>query len=343
MPTLDYKMLFALTGMTVAHVITALTAAPPALFLATTAGLLGVLIWTGWSIWHRSHSVNDHEATLQKNRELLDELGVSATSEMGEVRGDVDRVTALVREAAEEVSAAGTRLVTIVSDLPHPAREAYVGLDNARAGRTAAWFLQKWLGLRDRARILVPIRNDRFRGEEVFDTLGLNVKECAEWVDHSPVMTQFRSHLFSRIVPIVKDIGLWGDKVQKAFERQQIEIAPLAFMRGRTLNHAFVILDEAQNTTPEQMKMFLTRIGFGSKAVVTGDVSQIDLPRTQLSGLIDAERVLKRVQGIAITRLSSADVVRHPLVARIVDAYDARSPGPDDAPPVKRPRRSAAA
>ena len=114
------------------------------------------------------------------------------------------------------------------------------------------------------------------------------------------------------------------DKVQKAFERQQIEIAPLAFMRGRTLNHAFVILDEAQNTTPEQMKMFLTRIGFGSKAVVTGDVSQIDLPRTQLSGLIDAERVLKRIQGVAFTRLSSADVVRHPLVARIVDAYDAQ-------------------
>jgi phosphate starvation-inducible PhoH-like protein len=114
------------------------------------------------------------------------------------------------------------------------------------------------------------------------------------------------------------------DRVQKAFERQQIEIAPLAFMRGRTLNHAFVILDEAQNTTPEQMKMFLTRIGLGSKAVVTGDVSQIDLPTHQLSGLIDAERVLKRVQGIAITRLSSADVVRHPLVARIVDAYDGR-------------------
>ncbi|MDO8458263.1 MAG: PhoH family protein, partial [Burkholderiaceae bacterium] len=112
------------------------------------------------------------------------------------------------------------------------------------------------------------------------------------------------------------------ERVQKAFERQQIEIAPLAFMRGRTLNHAFVILDEAQNTTPEQMKMFLTRIGFGSKAVVTGDVSQVDLPRTQLSGLIDAERVLKRVKGIAITRLTSADVVRHPLVARIVDAYD---------------------
>ena len=112
------------------------------------------------------------------------------------------------------------------------------------------------------------------------------------------------------------------EKVLKAFERNALEIAPLAFMRGRTLNNAFVILDEAQNTTPEQMKMFLTRIGFGARAVVTGDVSQIDLPKQQLSGLIDAERVLKRVSGIAITHFTSADVVRHPLVARIVDAYD---------------------
>jgi phosphate starvation-inducible protein PhoH and related proteins len=113
------------------------------------------------------------------------------------------------------------------------------------------------------------------------------------------------------------------ERVQKAFERQQLEIAPLAFMRGRTLNHSFVILDEAQNTTPEQMKMFLTRLGFGSKAVITGDVSQIDLPQGQLSGLVDAERVLSGVKGIAMTRMTSADVVRHPLVARIVDAYDA--------------------
>ncbi|MDH5206251.1 MAG: PhoH family protein [Hylemonella sp.] len=117
------------------------------------------------------------------------------------------------------------------------------------------------------------------------------------------------------------------EKVHKAFERNALEIAPLAFMRGRTLNNAFVILDEAQNTTPEQMKMFLTRIGFGSRAVVTGDVSQIDLPKSQLSGLIDAERVLKRVKGISICRFTSADVVRHPLVARIVDAYDRRKTG----------------
>ena len=114
------------------------------------------------------------------------------------------------------------------------------------------------------------------------------------------------------------------EKVQKAFERNALEIAPLAFMRGRTLNHAFVILDEAQNTTPEQMKMFLTRIGFGAKAVITGDVSQIDLPKGQLSGLVDAERVLRRVKGIAMTHFNSGDVVRHPLVARIIDAYDAQ-------------------
>ncbi len=124
------------------------------------------------------------------------------------------------------------------------------------------------------------------------------------------------------------------EKVHKAFERNALEVAPLAFMRGRTLNNAFVILDEAQNTTPEQMKMFLTRIGFGAKAVVTGDVSQIDLPKTQTSGLIDAEQVLRRTQGIAICRFTSADVVRHPLVARIVDAYDTR--GKSDAAPRKR-------
>ena len=113
------------------------------------------------------------------------------------------------------------------------------------------------------------------------------------------------------------------DRVTAAFEKGLLEIAPLAFMRGRTLNHSFVILDEAQNTTPEQMKMFLTRIGFGSRAVVTGDVSQVDLPKGTASGLVDAERILRDVRGIAMSRFTSADVVRHPLVARIVDAYEA--------------------
>ena len=114
-----------------------------------------------------------------------------------------------------------------------------------------------------------------------------------------------------------------ADKVARAFEKGTLEIAPLAFMRGRTLNHAFVILDEAQNSTIEQMKMFLTRIGFGAKVVINGDVSQTDLPHGTPSGLIDAERVLRRVRGIAMTRFTSSDVVRHPLVARIVEAYDA--------------------
>ncbi len=115
------------------------------------------------------------------------------------------------------------------------------------------------------------------------------------------------------------------EKVGKLFERGNIEIAPLAYMRGRTLNHSFIILDEAQNTTPEQMKMFLTRIGFGTKAVITGDVTQIDLARGQKSGLVDAREVLNGVRGIAFTLFTSEDVVRHPLVARIVDAYDVRS------------------
>jgi phosphate starvation-inducible protein PhoH and related proteins len=128
------------------------------------------------------------------------------------------------------------------------------------------------------------------------------------------------------------------DKTQKLLERQTIEIAPLAYMRGRTLNQAFVILDEAQNTTREQMKMFLTRIGFGSKAVVTGDVTQMDLPKGVASGLIEAQHVLAEVRGIAFTYFTAADVVRHPLVGRIVEAYEAaddRAGSNDPARPVR--------
>ena len=112
------------------------------------------------------------------------------------------------------------------------------------------------------------------------------------------------------------------DRAGKLFERGAIELAPLAYMRGRTLNHSFVILDEAQNTTPEQMKMFLTRIGFGSKAVVTGDITQIDLARGQKSGMVAAQKILADVRGIAFSAFKSDDVVRHPLVQRIVDAYE---------------------
>jgi phosphate starvation-inducible PhoH-like protein len=122
------------------------------------------------------------------------------------------------------------------------------------------------------------------------------------------------------------------DKVAKLLERGVIEIAPLAYMRGRTLNDAFVILDEAQNTTIEQMKMFLTRIGFGSTAVITGDLTQIDLPKHQKSGLRDALDVLRNVDGMSFTEFDAGDVVRHPLVARIVQAYDRRDAGRGPAP-----------
>jgi phosphate starvation-inducible PhoH-like protein len=112
------------------------------------------------------------------------------------------------------------------------------------------------------------------------------------------------------------------DRVARFIERNIIEVAPLAFMRGRSLNESFIILDEAQNTTPEQMKMFLTRIGFGSRAVVTGDLTQTDLPTGKLSGLRHALDVLPNVAGVAVSHFDASDVVRHPLVQRIVRAYE---------------------
>jgi phosphate starvation-inducible protein PhoH and related proteins len=115
------------------------------------------------------------------------------------------------------------------------------------------------------------------------------------------------------------------ERVTKLLEKQVIEVAPLAFMRGRTLSDAFIILDEAQNTTSEQMKMFLTRIGFGSKAVITGDVTQVDLPAGKRSGLIEAQRVLENLQGIEFIYFTEKDVVRHKLVQMIIKAYEEHS------------------
>lgn len=116
---------------------------------------------------------------------------------------------------------------------------------------------------------------------------------------------------------------LGTETVERYLEKGKIEVAPLAYMRGRTLNDAYIILDESQNTTREQMKMFLTRIGFGSKAVITGDPSQIDLPKSSMSGLVNAMKVLANIKGVAFTYFSADDVVRHPLVQKIVNAYDA--------------------
>lgn len=115
---------------------------------------------------------------------------------------------------------------------------------------------------------------------------------------------------------------LGAEGFQKYLEKGLIEVAPLAYMRGRTLDDAFIILDEAQNTTPEQMKMFLTRIGFGSKAIITGDITQIDLPDGKRSGLREAEKILRDIDGLRFIRLTSKDVVRHPLVQKIINAYE---------------------
>ena len=120
------------------------------------------------------------------------------------------------------------------------------------------------------------------------------------------------------------------DRAERLVERGAIEIAPIAFMRGRTLNDAFVILDEAQNTTSEQMKMFLTRLGFGSKAVITGDVTQIDLPVGRTSGLVEAMKVVGQIEGIDFVYFDERDVVRHALVQQIVKAYEAFSNGGKD-------------
>ena len=162
---------------------------------------------------------------------------------------------------------------------------------------------------RDRVRRLCLVRPAVEAGER----LGFLPGDMAQKVD--PYLRPLYDALYEM---------LGFERVAKLTERNVIEVAPLAFMRGRTLNESFIILDEAQNTTTEQMKMFLTRIGFGSTAVVTGDVTQTDLPRHVRSGLRDAKEVLRDVPGISFTAFSSRDVVRHDLVARILDAYEAR-------------------
>ena len=147
---------------------------------------------------------------------------------------------------------------------------------------------------------------------------------AADWVLFPPswLANTLAYAMKRRIFPNLGGYHLGFDKVEKLISRHIIEVAPLAYMRGRTLNNAFVILDEAQNTTPAQMKMFLTRIGFGSRAVVTGDITQTDLPEQKASGLIHSLKILKKIDDIGFTYFSSVDVVRHPLVQSIVEAYD---------------------
>ncbi|MGH8283353.1 MAG: PhoH family protein [Gammaproteobacteria bacterium] len=167
---------------------------------------------------------------------------------------------------------------------------------------------------RDQARRLVLVRPAVEAGER----LGFLPGNMAEKVD--PYLRPIYDALYEM---------LGFERVSRLLEHGVIEVAPLAFMRGRTLNEAFIILDEAQNTTIDQMKMFLTRIGFGSKTVVTGDITQVDIPRPQRSGLRDAVDLLRGMDGVSFTFFTAADVVRHPLVQRIVSAYEQRDP-PED-------------
>jgi len=238
-------------------------------------------------------------------------------------------LTELTRGAAPAAAAASPTLATRRSDLHGrtPRQVQYIeqilghditfGVGPAGTGKTYLAVACAVDALeRDKVKRIVLVRPAVEAGER----LGFLPGDLAQKVD--PYLRPLYDALYD----------LMGfDKVARLLERGTIELAPLAYMRGRTLNHAFVILDEAQNTTPEQMKMFLTRIGFGAKAVVNGDVTQIDLARGQKSGLIEARRILAEVRGIAFTDFTAADVVRHPLVARIIDAYEKHA----EAPPTK--------
>jgi phosphate starvation-inducible PhoH-like protein len=219
-----------------------------------------------------------------------------------------------------DVTAEGPQLLTRRSDLhgrtPHQIEylekilehDCTIGIGPAGTGKTYLAVACAVDALeRDKVKRIVLVRPAVEAGER----LGFLPGDLAQKVD--PYLRPLYDALYD----------LMGfEKTGKLLERGTIELAPLAYMRGRTLNHSFIILDEAQNTTPEQMKMFLTRIGFGAKAVVNGDVTQIDLARGRKSGLIEARRILAGVRGIAFTEFGAQDVVRHPLVARIIDAYE---------------------
>jgi len=221
---------------------------------------------------------------------------------------------------ADSASAEGPQLLTRRSDLhgrtPHQvqyienilAHDCTIGIGPAGTGKTYLAVACAVDALeREKVKRIVLVRPAVEAGER----LGFLPGDLAQKVD--PYLRPLYDALYD----------LMGfEKTAKLLERGTIELAPLAYMRGRTLNHSFIILDEAQNTTPEQMKMFLTRIGFGARAVVNGDITQIDLPRGQKSGLIEARRILVGVRGIAFTEFGAQDVVRHPLVARIIDAYE---------------------
>ncbi len=248
-----------------------------------------------------SHQLSPEQIHLRLQQSSLGALGEGAPEEKPVV----------IATRRVEVSARGPNQQAYLRNIL--SHDINFGIGPAGTGKT-------WLAVacavqaleEERVRRLVLVRPAVEAGER----LGFLPGDLAQKID--PYLRPLYDALYEM---------LGFDKVARLVERNVIEIAPLAYMRGRTLNHAFIILDEAQNTTSEQMKMFLTRIGFGSTVVVTGDVTQVDLPDNRRSGLAHVIEVLRDVEGISFTFFTAADVVRHPLVQRIVSAYEGHECG----------------
>jgi phosphate starvation-inducible PhoH-like protein len=273
---------------------------------------------------NRFELVGAEDATLRGRRVIEDLFELAATEELDPERVHIalaehTRNDAAVGDGRDAAAADGltinTRRRSIRARGPHQTaytramreRDLTFGIGPAGTGKTFLAVAAAVEALSsDAVRRIVLVRPAVEAGER----LGFLPGDMTQKID--PYLRPMYDALYEM---------MGFDRVGRLIERHVIEIAPLAFMRGRTLNESFVILDEAQNTTPEQMKMFLTRIGFGSRAVVTGDITQTDLPRGKESGLVHVSRVLAGVEGIAFVHFTAEDVVRHPLVQKIVSAY----------------------
>jgi len=267
----------------------------------------------------KARTLIDHLYAVTENESLAPEevhlsLQESGLEAMQEKPSAAPRNNAIIKTRRSTIQCRGPRQIDYVQSIKE--RDLTFGIGPAGTGKT---FLAVACAVEalesDQVQRLVLVRPAVEAGER----LGFLPGDMMQKVD--PYLRPIYDALYE---------FLGVERVGKLVERNIIEIAPLAYMRGRTLNHSCIIMDEAQNTTVEQMKMFLTRIGFGSKAIVTGDISQVDLPKHQLSGLRHVQGVLQGVDGLGFCEFTASDVVRHPLVQRIVAAYEAIEKDKDD-------------
>ena len=264
---------------------------------ADAAGMVGDLLTELLDAVRRGHT-----PTLDDVNYVLDEARVSRADSMGQVLGDTPAALRADVRIKPRTRGQSAYLDAIAqSDLTLAVGPAGTGKTHLAMAAAVSALLSKRVG-----RIILTRP-----AVEAGENLGFLPGDLQEKVN--PYLRPLFDALYSMVST---------ERARRLIDRDTIEIAPLAFMRGRTLSNAFVILDEAQNTTREQMKMFLTRIGEGSKAVITGDITQVDLPRDRRSGLVDAMEILDGVEGVSTIKFSKRDVVRHPLVQRIVHAYD---------------------